>query len=87
MRENVRPPWHSHAAAASAGVSASDVSHHPEPTASIGRRTRAGRASTTSSFRRDRAVAQSRFRRPTEKDYRGGYEAEGYATEELGAKK
>src|SRR5689334_3777114 len=30
-------------------------------------------------LRRDRIVAQSRIRRPTEKDYRGGYEAEGYA--------
>jgi dihydropyrimidine dehydrogenase (NAD+) subunit PreA len=29
--------------------------------------------------RRDRVVAQSRIRRPEEKDYRGGYEAEGYA--------
>jgi dihydropyrimidine dehydrogenase (NAD+) subunit PreA len=29
--------------------------------------------------RRDRVVAQSKIRRPTEKDYRGGYEAEGYA--------
>src|ERR1051326_2389147 len=27
---------------------------------------------------RDRVVAQSKIRRPTEKDYRGGYEAEGY---------
>jgi dihydropyrimidine dehydrogenase (NAD+) subunit PreA len=31
-------------------------------------------------LRRDRVVAQSRIRRPTEKDYRGGYEAEGYAS-------
>src|SRR5262245_4664096 len=30
-------------------------------------------------MRRDRVVAQSRIRRPDEKDYRGGYEAEGYA--------
>src|SRR5947208_6192729 len=30
-------------------------------------------------IRRDRVVAQSKIRRPTEKDYRGGYEAEGYA--------
>jgi dihydropyrimidine dehydrogenase (NAD+) subunit PreA len=30
-------------------------------------------------LRRDRIVAQSKIRRPTEKDYRGGYEAEGYA--------
>src|SRR5205807_7331134 len=38
-------------------------------------------------IRRDRVVAQSKIRRPTEKDYRGGYEAEGYATaEELGVK-
>jgi dihydropyrimidine dehydrogenase (NAD+) subunit PreA len=29
--------------------------------------------------RRDRVVAQSKIRRPTEKDYRGGYHAEGYA--------
>src|SRR6185312_8667363 len=28
---------------------------------------------------RDRVVAQSKIRRPDEKDYRGGYEAEGYA--------
>src|ERR671937_2936216 len=37
-------------------------------------------------IRRDRVVAQSKIRRPTEKDYRGGYEAEGYAAEELGVK-
>ena len=37
-------------------------------------------------LRRDRVVAQSKIRRPGEKDYRGGYEAEGYA-EELGIKK
>jgi dihydropyrimidine dehydrogenase (NAD+) subunit PreA len=30
-------------------------------------------------FRRDRVVAQSKIRRPDEKDYRGGYDAEGYA--------
>ena len=30
----------------------------------------------------DRVVAQSKIRRPTEKDYRGGYDAEGYAIEE-----
>jgi dihydropyrimidine dehydrogenase (NAD+) subunit PreA len=36
-------------------------------------------------LRRDRVVAQSKIRRPTERDYRGGYEAEGYA-EELGIK-
>jgi dihydroorotate dehydrogenase len=30
-------------------------------------------------LRRDRVVAQSKIRRPGEKDYRGGYEAEGYA--------
>ena len=36
---------------------------------------------------RDRVVAQSKIRRPTEKDYRGGYEAEGYSSaEEVGAK-
>jgi dihydroorotate dehydrogenase len=33
-------------------------------------------------LRRDRIVAQSKIRRPTEKDYRGGYEAEGYAVVE-----
>jgi len=39
-------------------------------------------------LRRDRVVAQSKIRRPGEKDYRGGYEAEGYAEEkELGIKK
>ena len=32
-------------------------------------------------LRRDRVVAQSKIRRPGEKDYRGGYEAEGYAEE------
>src|SRR5207247_10472282 len=38
-------------------------------------------------LRRDRVVAQSKIRRPTEKDYRGGYEAEGYsATEEVAVK-
>jgi dihydropyrimidine dehydrogenase (NAD+) subunit PreA len=30
-------------------------------------------------LRRDNVVAQSKIRRPTEKDYRGGYEDEGYA--------
>src|SRR5690349_2763237 len=36
---------------------------------------------------RERVVAQSKIRRPTEKDYRGGYEAEGYsATEEVTTK-
>jgi len=30
-------------------------------------------------LRRDRVVMQSKVRRPTEKDYRGGYDAEGYA--------
>jgi dihydroorotate dehydrogenase len=30
-------------------------------------------------LRRERVVAQSRIRRPDEKDYRGGYDAEGYA--------
>src|SRR5947207_3179733 len=30
-------------------------------------------------IRRERVVAQSKIRRPTEKDYRGGYHAEGYA--------
>jgi len=33
-------------------------------------------------IRRDRVVAQSKIRRPDEKDYRGGYEAEGYAAAE-----
>jgi dihydropyrimidine dehydrogenase (NAD+) subunit PreA len=33
-------------------------------------------------LRRDRVVAQSKIRRPTEKDYRGGYDAEGYAAQE-----
>ena len=32
--------------------------------------------------RRDRVVAQSKIRRPDEKDYRGGYDAEGYAQDE-----
>jgi len=32
-------------------------------------------------IRRARVVAQSKIRRPTEKDYRGGYETEGYAEE------
>ncbi len=31
-------------------------------------------------LRRDRIVAQSQIRRPDEKEYRGGYEAEGYST-------
>src|SRR6266478_1356997 len=30
-------------------------------------------------LRRDHVVAQSKIRRPTEKDYRGGYDGEGYA--------
>jgi dihydroorotate dehydrogenase len=30
-------------------------------------------------LRRDRVVSQSRIRRPSEKEYRGGYDAEGYA--------
>ena len=39
-------------------------------------------------LRRDRVVAQSKIRRPGEKDNRGGYEAEGYAEEkEVGIKK
>jgi dihydropyrimidine dehydrogenase (NAD+) subunit PreA len=33
-------------------------------------------------LRRDRVVAQSKIRRPGEKDYRGGYDAEGYAAAE-----
>jgi dihydroorotate dehydrogenase len=33
-------------------------------------------------LRRDRVVAHSKIRRPTEKDYRGGYEGEGYAAPE-----
>jgi len=33
-------------------------------------------------LRRENVVAQSKIRRPTEKDYRGGYEAEGYAAVE-----
>jgi len=32
--------------------------------------------------RRDRVVPQSRIRRPDEKDYHGGYEAEGYSQAE-----
>ena len=36
--------------------------------------------------RRDRVVAQSKIRRPGEKDYRGGYDAEGYAHEEAAAR-
>ena len=40
--------------------------------------TRAGpRSPTVVGLRRDRVVAQSKIRRPGEKDYRGGYEAEG----------
>jgi len=31
-------------------------------------------------IRRDRVVAQAKVRRPTDRDYRGGYEAEGYAS-------
>jgi hypothetical protein len=39
-------------------------------------------------LRRDRVVAQSKIRRPTEKGYHGGYDAEGYsAPEEVGAKR
>jgi dihydropyrimidine dehydrogenase (NAD+) subunit PreA len=37
------------------------------------------RVSDFAGLRRDRVVAQSKIRRPTEKDYRGGYHAEGYA--------
>ncbi len=38
-------------------------------------------------LRRDRIVAQSKIRRPTEKDYHGGFEAEGYASaEDVGVK-
>jgi hypothetical protein len=33
-------------------------------------------------LRRERVVAQSKIRRPDEKDYRGGYVAEGYAAAE-----
>jgi dihydroorotate dehydrogenase len=33
-------------------------------------------------LRRNRVVAQSKIRRPDEKDYRGGYDAEGYAASE-----
>jgi dihydropyrimidine dehydrogenase (NAD+) subunit PreA len=33
-------------------------------------------------LRRDRVVPQSRIRRPSEKEYRGGYDAEGYAVAE-----
>jgi dihydropyrimidine dehydrogenase (NAD+) subunit PreA len=36
-------------------------------------------------LRRDRIVAQSKIRRPDEKDYRGGYESEGYASAEPSA--
>ena len=38
-------------------------------------------------LRRDRVVAQSKIRRPDEKDYRGGYDAEGYAQEEAAARR
>jgi hypothetical protein len=31
-------------------------------------------------LRRDRIVAHSQIRRPDDKDYHGGYDAEGYAT-------
>ena len=31
-------------------------------------------------IRRDRVVAQAKVRRPTDRDYRGGYETEGYAS-------
>jgi dihydropyrimidine dehydrogenase (NAD+) subunit PreA len=34
-------------------------------------------------LRRDRVVAQSKIRRPSEKEYRGGYDAEGYAAGEV----
>jgi hypothetical protein len=34
-------------------------------------------------LRRDRVVSQSRIRRPSEKEYRGGYDAEGYAAGEV----
>src|SRR6266849_1970546 len=34
-------------------------------------------------LRRDRVVSQSKIRRPSEKDYRGGYDAEGYAIGEV----
>ena len=37
-------------------------------------------------LRRDRVVAQSKIRRPDEKDYRGGYEAEGYAADDVAAR-
>ena len=38
-------------------------------------------------LRRDRVVAQSKIRRPDEKDYSGGYDVEGYAAgEEVAAK-
>jgi dihydroorotate dehydrogenase len=36
---------------------------------------------------RDRVVAQSKIRRPDEKGYHGGYDMEGYAPEEAGAKR
>jgi dihydropyrimidine dehydrogenase (NAD+) subunit PreA len=34
-------------------------------------------------LRRDRVVAQSKIRRPSEREYRGGYDAEGYAAGEV----
>jgi dihydropyrimidine dehydrogenase (NAD+) subunit PreA len=34
-------------------------------------------------LRRDRVVSQSKIRRPSEKEYRGGYDAEGYAAGEV----
>jgi len=37
-------------------------------------------------LRRDRVVAQSKIRRPDEKDYRGGYDAEGYAQEDVASR-
>ena len=36
-------------------------------------------------IRRDRVVAHSKIRRPDEKDYRGGFDAEGYADAEIAA--
>ena len=38
-----------------------------------------GRRDDFVGLRRDSVVSQSKIRRPDEKDYRGGYEAEGYA--------
>jgi dihydropyrimidine dehydrogenase (NAD+) subunit PreA len=40
------------------------------------------RVSDLVGLRRDRVVAQSKIRRPTEKDYHGGFEAEGYSAAE-----